>query len=994
MRSLSHVVAVRVVGLISLVLAAATPNVEAEYYYFRHYASAEGLSQAVVQAIHQSRAGYMWFGTQAGLNCYDGNSWTIYGVRQGLANDWISAIAEDSSGKLWLATLGGVSVWDGRRFHNFTKTDGLADDRVISVVVGRGDLIWSATPHGVCRYDGKRWRTYTTADGLPADDTNALMIDSKGQLWAATSEGLAYFKEGQFIVFNPEELGGKRISVCAEDRENRLWLGLDKELRVYKGDRLERIYSLRRGSVAVSAAALRVDSFGVAWLGTPQGLGAIRNEQINYLGIANGLRYSDVRSLFEDREGVLWIGVYGGLYKFQGRAFTNYGVSDGLGSDSVRPILRDRQGFLWVGTSGGLSRFDGKAWRNFTAADGLTDDAVQTLLEDHAGHLWIGTRTGLTILDGTRFTRDRSLSRYGRIVAIAEDHSDTIWCAAQPGGLFRRVSGKFERVAVENQSFSNSRLLVDRQGNIWVSGDSGLSRWNGRSWRTFTTNDGLASNQPYYICCDQTGRIWFGYHSTHGFSSFDGNRFTHYTSAEGLSNDAVYSLGMDKQNNIWIGTARGVDRFDGKTFTNFGTEEGYADNESNAGGFLADSDGTLWFATIGGLSHFDPRFDLTRGAAPPLALTELQLGTQKYSPSETPRVGYQMNYLIARVLGFSYLNEKRLGFQYRLPGFQDDWISLAGREIRVNNLPAGRRMLEVRARKYQGPWSNAARFDFTVQPPLWAEWWFWLLTLGGLGALVYGAVRIQSARVRHRAEVLERKVAERTEQLAEKKEELESFIYTVSHDLKAPVVSLQGMASLLKLDLGDQLQGDAALYLERIHANTLHMQRLINELLMLSRIGRIKEERQPVDMKELIRETMNELRGQIELKKASVTIADFLPTVTCERDRLRQVWVNLLTNAVHYSRPGTPPVIKIGAQNGSLGFHTFFVRDNGIGIAREYHEKVFDIFYRVNGKYADSESTGVGLAIVKRIINTHGGSVWVESEGCGSGSTFWFTLPK
>jgi ligand-binding sensor domain-containing protein/signal transduction histidine kinase len=936
----------------------------------------------------------MWFGTQAGLNRYDGQSWTIYGVRQGLTSDWINAIAEDSSGRLWLATLGGVSYWDGRRFTNFTRADGLPDNRIVAIAAAQDGSIWCATPRGAGRFDGRQWKAYTTAEGLPASEVTALLLDSEDTLWAGTSAGLAFLRNGHFAVSPHQEVQGKRIRILAEGRDRRLWLGDDECVRVYRGRRLEKVFALNNESIAAPAAALIVDHYGVAWIGTPQGLGNTSNGSIRCLGPANGLLYNDVRSLFEDREGMLWIGTYGGLYKFPGRAFTNYSAVDGLGADSVRNVLRDRKAFLWVGTSGGLSRFDGQQWHNFTARDGLADEAVQALMEDHAGNLWIGTRTGITVFDGIRFVRDRSLSQYGRIVAIAEDPSNSIWCAVQPGGLFKRTGGEYVPVKVERQAFSNARLLVDRHGNIWASGDNGLSRWDGRSWRTYRTEHGLAANQPYYLFGDATGRIWFGYHSSHGFSSFDGHRFQHYTSADGLSNDAVYSLGADRQGNIWVGTARGVDRFNGKTFTNFGTEEGYADNESNAGGFFADADGTLWFGTIGGLSHYDPHYDLTAGPAPLIALTELHLGNRTFSPLETPQVGYQLNDFMAQVAGLSYLNEKKLNCQYRLVGFQDAWLPMPAQEIRINNLPAGHYTFEVRASKYQGPWSNTSQFGFAIKSPLWAQWWFWLLAAGILSLLIYGGFRMQNAHVRRRAEELERKVAKRTKELAEKTEELESFIYTVSHDLKAPVVSLQGMASLLKLDLAHQLEGDAALYLDRIHANTLHMQRLISELLKLSRIGRIKEERQPVDMKELVRETVNDLRGQIELKKAMINIAHNLPTVTCERERIHQVWMNLLANAINYSRPDTPPVVEIGSQNGRPGFQTFFMQDNGIGIPKEYHEKVFDIFYRVNGKYADSESTGVGLAIVKRIINTHGGSIWVESEGTGKGSVFWFTLPK
>jgi ligand-binding sensor domain-containing protein/signal transduction histidine kinase len=964
-----------------------------EQYFFRRYTATEGLSQAAVQALYQDRAGYLWIGTQAGLNRYDGVSFTVYGPAQGLGQDWINALAEDAQGRLWIATLGGVFVWDGRQFRAHTMADGLADTRVTALAVDREGTIWCGTHRGISRYDGRHWRTYTVADGLPDPRVNALLVDAQGRLWVGMEAGLAYWTGTRFVAFDADGLRTRSVRALAEDRARRLWVGTNADVRVYERGRLMKQYATAHPVVALCA-----DRFGIVWAGTPRGLIKIEGDRLTTLAAAQGLAYSDVRALLEDREGVLWIGVLGGLYKFHSRAFTIYRVEDGLGSNVVRPIVRDHRGWLWVGTSAGLSRFDGSRWRTFTRRDGLADDYVFALLEDRQGWLWIGTRAGIMLFDGARFRKDPMLSRLGLTVALAQDPAGAIWIATLPGGVFKWEGSRLEPVRVEGQTFSNARILVDRRGWIWISGDRGLSRWDGRSWRTYTTRDGLASDHPYFLCEDTRGHIWFGYHSSHGVTRFDGTTFRHYTTRDGLTNDAVYSLGADRQGNIWIGTARGVDRFDGATFVHYGVEEGYADPESNAGGFWEDADGTLWFGTMGGLSRYDPRFDLTRGAPPTLLFQEVRLGTRVFSPMELgrardPEVGSQENTLMARIAVLSFLNERQVEIEYRLGGFQDQWTLLNGRELRVSNLPPGAYLLQVRARKYRGAWSPPLSFAFVIRPPLWHRGWFWgLVGIGSLG-LFYGGYRWRTAHIRRRAEELERRVAERTRQLAEKTEELESFIYTVSHDLKAPVISLQGLASLLQAELGENLSPNAAFYLERIQANAKQMQRLIAELLELSRIGRMRGPSLPVSMRELVEEVLAELHGQIELKRARVRIADALPTVVGERTRLRQVWANLISNALRFSRPHVPPEIEIGARRERKDVVAFFVRDNGIGIAPEHREKIFEIFYRVEGRYHDEEGTGVGLAIVKRIVHAHGGRVWVESEGLGKGSTFWFTLP-
>jgi PAS domain S-box-containing protein len=229
-------------------------------------------------------------------------------------------------------------------------------------------------------------------------------------------------------------------------------------------------------------------------------------------------------------------------------------------------------------------------------------------------------------------------------------------------------------------------------------------------------------------------------------------------------------------------------------------------------------------------------------------------------------------------------------------------------------------------------------------------------------------------------------------ELEEKNTELERFTYTVSHDLKSPLITIRGFLGFLEKDALagnlDRLRADIV----RITEATTRMQRLLDELLELSRIGRVGNPPEEVALEQIAREALGAVQGRIMARGVQVEIAEDLPVVYGDRTRLVEVVQNLVDNAVKFMGNQPQPRVTIGALGiERSGMPVFFVQDNGIGIEPEYHERIFGLFNKLDVK---SEGTGVGLALVKRIIDSHGGHIWVESEGAGQGSTFFFTLPR
>ena len=225
-------------------------------------------------------------------------------------------------------------------------------------------------------------------------------------------------------------------------------------------------------------------------------------------------------------------------------------------------------------------------------------------------------------------------------------------------------------------------------------------------------------------------------------------------------------------------------------------------------------------------------------------------------------------------------------------------------------------------------------------------------------------------------------------ELETKNSELERFTYTVSHDLKAPLITMSGFLGFLETDAMSgniqRLRSD----IQRILEANQKMQRLLNELLELSRIGRLMNAPETVSFRQVVEEALSRVEGRLSAAKVQVIVGEDLPTVHGDRIRMVEVVQNLLDNAAKFMGDQSVPTVEIGTQERS-DETIFFVRDNGIGIEPRFHQKVFDLFDKLN---PGMEGTGIGLALVKRIVELHGGRIWVESEP-GKGSMFCFTLP-
>ena len=252
-------------------------------------------------------------------------------------------------------------------------------------------------------------------------------------------------------------------------------------------------------------------------------------------------------------------------------------------------------------------------------------------------------------------------------------------------------------------------------------------------------------------------------------------------------------------------------------------------------------------------------------------------------------------------------------------------------------------------------------------------------------------VKLRTSELAETVDQLQHEV-EKRERVSSKLEtqnaELERFTYTVSHDLKSPLVTIQGFVGLLRQDIAGRQMERAEEDLERISAAADTMTLLLDDLLDLSRVGRIVGELNDCELSDIAKQAVESLGGKIEQYGIELEI-DEMPSARVDKTRMREVYQNLIENAIKYMGEQQAPQIRVGARVKDGMLHCF-VSDNGIGIEDQFQQQIFGLFQRLSN---DTDGTGIGLALVKRIVEVHGGKVWVESEGLGTGTTLWFTLP-
>ncbi len=809
---------------------------DAAIYNIQYLDVDQGMSSSIIRSMKQDKRGNLWFGTNgSGVSKYDGKTLTHFTTKEGLSSDYVWSIVEDKSGNLWFATYnGGVTKYDGKFFTHYTEKSGLSTKSLLAVAEDKKGNLWFGTNGaGVNKYDGKTFTHYSTNQGLSSNTVLSILEDKSGNIWFGTYDGgLSKFDGKSFTNYTTNEgLSKNTIYAIIEDKSGNIWIGTEGGgVNKFDGKSFT-IYTKNDGLNSNFIRAIIEDKSGNLWFGTKDGgVCKFDGKIFTHYADKEGLSDNNVLSMLQDKSGYFWFGIFGsGVSRFDDNSFTHYTIMQGLSNNGVRSILEDKKGNLWFGTTGGgLNKYDGKSFTHYTEKDGLINNSVWSILEDKSGNLWIGNSgDGLCRFDGktyTHFTENETMLN-NRVWCALEDKKGTLWFGSYGKGLSKFNGKTFTHYTIKEGLSSNLilSLLEDKNGNLWIgSEDGGLCKYNGKTFTHYNANHGLGNNHIASMFEDKRGNLWFGTIGA-GVSKYNGKYFTNYTEKEGLGNNNIWSIKEDKNGNIWLSTEKGlncivkqkqssttskqneIDTNFNPQIISFGKEDGLKSEKFIERSVLFDSKNCMWWGSGKALTKLDMSKFVFNKKEPKIQLENIFIqekfvdyrslkATKKdsaktatnfkdinfkevadfYNYPSKLELPYYLNHLTFYFSAIDWYAPNKLKFQYKLEGLDKDWSALtADNKVDYRNISFGKYTFKVKAIGSAGKWSKVIEYAFVIKPPLWRTWWagsmYALLTI----IVVVVIVKFNVKKLRVRAEELNVKINEATQEIKEQKKILE-----------------------------------------------------------------------------------------------------------------------------------------------------------------------------------------------------------------------------
>jgi signal transduction histidine kinase/ligand-binding sensor domain-containing protein len=764
----------------------------------------------------------MWFVWQALALDPQGSSYlrTDFTVEEGLPDNEVNAIAQTRNGFLWVGTDGGLARFDGKHFTQIRLRPGISNEGPINILLAAADgALWVGIDSGLARipsaavdyFDRSLVTMYHPGVG-PSERISCLLI-RKGILWVGTSRGLYRFDRGHFVAVISDEW----ISNMHQTSDGHVLIIGQQGFTEWDGSRILRYpeYPSQLGVRSDEIFDVHEDRNGVRWFSTALGVARLVNGSFQKLAPYGRFVGAGAFRIYEDPQGNLWTNKESGLFRASDKGLEG----PALGVHATN-MYSDTDGDLWVATvSDGLLRLADRTFKMYSPADGLPSANIpMAVLSAHDGTLWVGSNCGgLSRFDGKRF---KTYSEKDGLVnscvwSLAEDANHDLWIGTWGGGLFRFHEGHFTQYSTPQGLPSVVVLSVAaaKDGSLWLATNDGLSHMQHERFRNYTVTDGLSSDRILSVVQDRGGGIWAA--TGAGVDHLVGDRFVPVRGAPagevpygplkedsfgnlyafslvtGISriednrlisvNGALQPSGMveSPDHDFWFGGRDGIfrvaagdlkraelDRDSPVEYTSYGRADGLENRECTTGqpNMAITPDDKLWVGTLKGLAMLDLRRQLRRNHKPAIFMEEVVVGKTKSNPGRELVLKPGKAHVDFHFTAVDLASPENVRIQYRLDGVDAAWFDAdSTRTATYTDIPVGMHSFHIRATNGDGVWDREGIVYNVTQNPF-----FYQTTTFRVAAVMTGVLllvglyrlRLRQAAARLNAR-LEERLAER-----------------------------------------------------------------------------------------------------------------------------------------------------------------------------------------------------------------------------------------
>ncbi|OOQ57050.1 two-component regulator propeller domain-containing protein [Mucilaginibacter pedocola] len=995
----------------------------------------------------------MWVFTHNSISVYDpetermNNNIAAQTKRYNIPTAQITQVKKDVEGNYWFVTnrAGLYKYNPGTKATVFYSTLNsspavLHSDNVTAIVPSPQKTVWLMYGDGVIEelnpQRQKIQHTFTAfADAINrVPSTYNMQIDHLGNLWlccyAAPIGVYSYNTSTNELLHYSKDTPGRRLNAnlmtgIIQADDNNIWIGSDHGgINVINPVTHEVSFIMSKADDAKSLSGnslyLYKDDTGIVWCGTfKQGINYYHSGMMqfplykHYANDPNTLPYGDINSFAEDDKHNLWIGTNGNGLVYFDRATNTYtrykhnaADPNSIANDIVVRLHIDRNKKLWIGTYfGGLDRFDGGTFTHYRHNEKdrstISDDRIYAITEDAAGDMWVGTFSG-------------------------------------GFNVYDAKTNTFKHPVYAMSSEYTSIIYEDRSRNKWIGRDKGVDviDYKTSKVRHYASEpknrNSLVGNDVNAITQDRRGLIWIG--TKDGLSILDPQTNNFLNIEEGLNLPAnnVSNIVEDKQGTMWVSTTNGLahitlDNVSGKykfRINNYNEQDGLQGRAFNLYAALELKSGELVFGGINGFNLFDPNRKNTFKPRPNLVFTDMHLFNKTIGVgdavagdviltkalSETKKITLEHNQNVFDIefAAGDYFNPDKVKFEYKLEGFDKNWITVAGnnRKATYTNLDGGDYVFKVRTQN--AGFDDTIALDITVKPPFlkspFAYFCYFILLMGTLLYVRHrGIIKLKREfEAKQDKMEAERKIAREREE-ARRMHQLDlmkiKFFTNVSHEFRTPLsLILSPIDNLIKASDKPEQQNQ----LVTIKRNGKRLLNLVNQLLDFRKMeyNELKLSLKRGDIIQFTKEVAASFKDVAQQKQIQFLIESDIQSyvIDFDQDKMERILFNLLSNAFKFTPSGghISVMLSMAAVNEHKGEQNRLeikVIDTGIGIPKENQEKIFERFFQDDmPENLLNQGSGIGLSITKEFVKMQGGTIEVESEP-EYGSCFSISLP-